>query len=210
MSNPWTTPSKILSDNRKCGASIDLPIQGHCTPTKNCAATCYAKVGFQAFPNSRRKQLWVSEYMAQANLTALIKECKSHESIRLNGSGDLKVEHTINVIRLARSCPDTMFWGMTRKISIAEQLNGREYNLKILVSVDSSSPASVWNDYRGHLCYGPRLATDTVPDDDRIITVFPTHKQGKVKDNIPTHIKDCPAVRHEVEGCLSCNRCSSW
>jgi len=210
MPTTWTKPQHILSENRKCGASIDLPIEGHCCSTPHCKADCYARVGFQAFPASKRKQRWVSDYLAQSDLSQLIIECKTHTSIRLNGSGDLNQTHLLNIIRLARLLPTTMFWGMTRKPNVASFLNTRVLpNLKMLLSVDSSSPSTVWN-YQGPMCYGPRRHNDTVPDDQRIITIFPTHKQGKVKDTVPPEAKDCPAVRHQVSGCLECNRCSSW
>jgi hypothetical protein len=28
--------------------------------------------------------------------------------------------------------------------------------------------------------------------------------------NIPQNPRDCPAVRHTKDGCLSCGRCWSW
>jgi hypothetical protein len=205
----WTKPEHLLSENRKCGASIDLPIQGHCTPTKHCNKDCYAHIGFQAFPNAKRKQTFISQYLTGPDISQLIKECRAHPSIRLNGSGDLNPSHLLNVIRLAKALPNVMFWGMTRKPPIARYLNGKAPNLKMLLSIDASTPESVWKTYKGPLCWGPRHAEDNIPDDPRIITVFPKHVTGKVKD-IPHHPKDCPAVRHTVDGCLSCNRCSNW
>jgi hypothetical protein len=177
-------PTTILSSNTKTGCSINLPIKGHCTPTKNCAACCYAKSGHTALPTNIRKQVWMSQYLKGPSIAQLILETKSRTAVRLSGTGDLSLD-------------------------VAAELNGRLPNLKLLVSVDSSSPDSVWN-YPGTLCYGPRLAGDVVPRDKRIITVFPYHKGGRVINGVPNHKKDCPAVRHVVDGCMSCGRCWKW
>jgi hypothetical protein len=205
-------PTTILSSNTKTGCSINLPIKGHCRPTKNCAKTCYARCGHTALPSNIKKQMWVSDYLKGTDLSELIKECSSRTAVRLSGTGDLQTEHTKNIRRLAKACPNTQFWGMTRKLEIARALNGKLPNLKIMVSIDSSSPKDV-QDYNGVLCWGPRLKDDKVPlKDKRIRTVFPYHFAGKVVDvkNMPTDKRDCPAVRHTKDGCLSCGRCWNW
>jgi hypothetical protein len=99
---------------------------------------------------------------------------------------------------------------MTRKIEIAAAINKPQLpNLRILVTVDSSSPKKTW-DYPGTLCYGPRHPNDTVPNDPRILTVFPAHYSGKTQKDMPQHPKDCPAVWHRVSGCAACTRCYTW
>jgi hypothetical protein len=202
-------PQQILSVNRKTGCSIDLPLKGHCRPTKNCAHACYAKMGPQAFPIACKKHDWTSRYLAGNDLRQLIVEAKQHTAVRLSGSGDLLPKHVPNLIRLAKACPQTQFWGMTRKPEIATRLNNKQPNLHLLVSVDSSSPASTWS-YPGKLCYGPRRAEDHVPADKRIVTVFPRHCTGRIVNNVPDHPKDCPSVRHTAAGCHDCGRCWSW
>jgi len=204
------SPGRILSDNSKCGVSINLPIKGHCRPTKVCVFCCYARTGNTARPASTRKQAWVSKYLRGPDLSGLVEECRNLQAVRLNGSGDLNPEHLPGLVCLAEQCPSTQFWGMTRKTEIANTLNHPKLpNLKILVTVDAASPMETWN-YKGALCYGPRREGDQVPDDDRIITVFPRHFAGKVVGIIPLHSRDCPAVRHTVSGCLNCGRCWNW
>lgn len=205
-------PTTILSENSKTGCSINLPIQGHCRPTKNCSRTCYARCGHTALPVSKNKQRWISEYLKGQDLSELIRECQGRTAVRLSGTGDLLLEHVPNIIRLAIACPATMFWGMTRKVEIANALNGKLPNLKIMVSVDSSTPKETWK-YQGTLCWGPRLKDDRVPlKDKRIRTIFPYHFAGKIvkSHNIPNDKRDCPAVRHTKDGCLSCGRCWTW
>lgn len=203
-------PQKILSENRKTAVSLDLPIKGHCRPTALCFKYCYAKSGPQAYPNSVRKHVWISRYLAGRDLSQLILECRSQIAVRLSGSGDLNACHTAAVIRLARACPGTQFWGMTRKPEIAKSLMSKHLpNLRMMVTVDSSSPAATWR-HDGALCYGPRRQTDSVPPDPRIITVFPRHCTGKVVGNVPHHPQDCPAIRHTATGCHECGRCWSW
>ena len=203
------SPQTILSKNIKTGCSINLPIKGHCTPTKNCAHDCYGKCGHTVYPVSLRKQKYVSDYLKNNDLSRLITECQKRTAVRISGVGDLLIEHVNNIINLAKACPNTMFWGMTRKINIANAINHKLPNLKLLLSVDASSPSSVWN-YPDKICFGPRRANDSVPDDPRIQTVFPRHFAGRIVGPVPYHRKDCPAVRHTVSGCLECGHCWKW
>ena len=216
-------PATILSSNMKCGCSINLPIKGHCNPTKVCSFCCYGRLGHTSRPKAKAKQLNVTRYLAGEDLSQLISEIKGWKAVRLSGTGDLNMCHVPNIIRLADACPETQFWGMTRKMEIAYALNGQRSNIHLLLSVDSSSPKKVWG-YTGLMCWGPRLKTDTVPDDPRIITVFPYHSHGKVVKGMPRHHKDCKAVWHEIEcgkpskslkpsdeyPCLKCGRCWAW
>ena len=202
-------PQHILSKNRKTGTSLDLPIKGHCHPTKNCSHDCYAKSGPQAYPASVRKHTWVSNYLRRGNIDQLTAEARQCTAVRLLGSGDFLATHTRAIVRLAKLAPSTQFWGMTRKPDIARRLNGRRPNLRILVTVDASSPRSTWR-YKGRLCYGPRRSGDTVPNDSRIVTVFPRHFAGRLVGSIPHHRLDCPAIRHTVPGCHACTRCWNW
>ena len=144
-------PQHILSSNTKTGCSINLPIKHHCRPTKNCSKTCYARSGYTALPNSLRKQEWVSKYLSGGDISELIRECSSKTAVRLSGTGDIQTEHLPNLLRLARACPATQCWGMTRKLEIAKALNGELSNLRLMVSVDSSSPKAVWHNIDGCL-----------------------------------------------------------
>ena len=204
-------PTTILSENRKTGCSLNLPIKGHCRPTRNCSRTCYARCGHTALPVSKNKQQWLSKYLKGRDISGLIEECRSHTAVRISGTGDLSLEHVPNILKLATACPQTMFWGMTRKLEIATALNGQRPNLKLMVSVDSSSPTSVWK-YKGTLCWGPRFASDVVPDLKQIRTIFPYHFVGRVvqEKKMPRDLRDCPAIWHRVKGCLECKRCWSW
>lgn len=206
-------PNYILTKNKKCNASIDLPIEGHCRPTRICMHDCYARFGHQAMDNCVRKQQWLSKYLANPDrfggLSRLAEECRPLRAVRLNGSGDLLPAHVPTLVRLAEICPETQFWGMTRKPGIARRINSRLPNLRILVSVDASSPASAWK-YNGALCFGPRQPEDEVPEDPRIVTVFPRHHGGKVIKGMPHHPKDCQGVWHTISGCMACGRCWNW
>ena len=202
-------PQTVLSENRKTGCSIDLPILGHCRPTARCCRDCYAKRGPQVYKNSVLKHAWVSEYLSGNDLTRLIHECARKPAVRLSGSGDLLPAHIPNLIRLATACHETRFWGMTRKPEIARAINKAQLpNLRILVTVDATSPKKTW-DYSGTLCYGPRHETDAIPEDQRILTVFPVHYTGKVGKNVPHDSRDCPGVWNHTQ-CSTCKRCYSW
>lgn len=200
-------PVQLLSNNKKTGVSINFPIKGHCRPTKRCAADCYGKSGHTILPCNIKKQNYLSQYIAEGNITLLTAECSRYLSVRLNGVGDLNPNHLPGLFSLAETCPQTIFWGMTRKVDIAYAINTRGLpNLSILLSVDVTSPKSVWK-YNGAMCFGPRRPEDDIPDDPRIVTVFPRHHAGRVIMKVPNHPKDCPAVRHKVDGCIHCRRC---
>jgi len=202
----------LLSDNKKTGRSIDLPIKGHCCPTRLCIKYCYARTGHQAWPNSRAKQVRISNYLnhfKNKDISELIKECQARTAVRLNGCGDLNPEHVKAIVNLAEQCQMTQFWGMTRKMHIAEALNGIFPNLHLLLTADATSPKSIW-EYQGAMCFGPRRPKDTVPDDDRIKIVFPRHFAGRVSKGMPRHQKDCLAVWHDISGCVECGRCWNW
>lgn len=207
---------KYLSSNSKTGVSINLPL-ANCSPTKVCFKICYAKSGPIAFKNSRAKQIRVSEYLLQSDITELVSECKNYSTVRLNGTGDLLTEQVDSILNLAKSCPSTTFYGMTKKIEIANMINGKLPNLSILVSIDSSSPMAT-KEYKGMKCYTalPTDNLDEVKKDDSIVVVFPYHSHGKIVNKIESEknktTKDCPIVR-DVEGinsCLDCGKCWSW
>lgn len=201
-------PVHILSKNKKTGASIDLPREGHCRPTKVCSQACYARQGHQTRPDALKKQKYISEYLKN-DIKELIEECRGITAVRLNGCGDLLQEHIPAILSLAKQSPQTEFWGMTRKPEIAMAINNKLPNLRLLVTVDATSPKTVWN-YKGGMCFGPRRKTDPVPDDPRIKVVFPRHHAGRVIKGVPEHPKDCQGVYHRISGCLACGRCWTW
>lgn len=203
------SPLKIISENRKTHVSINLPLN-LCNSTKLCRTMCYARQGHMSYPNPRRKQEYVNKYLLGNDITQLIYECSPFSYVRLNGCGDLVKGHLKNITLLAKSCPKTTFYGMTRKPEIAEALNNKLPNLKLLLSVDSSTPKHILKNYTNKICFGPRRACDTIPDDKRIITVFPYHCHGTIVKNISKHPLDCPAVWKQVKGCSECERCWNW
>jgi len=211
MSTPYS-PIKIISDNGKTGCSINFPIKDHCRPTKLCFNSCYARSGSMAWSNTKKKQLYVSNYFADPNndMLQIIVESRVYTAVRLNGSGDMIPSHLKNILKLARTCPNTQFYGMTRKPEIASKLNNKLPNLKLLLTIDAETPKEIWKDYKGKLCFGPRRAKDKVPNDKRILIVFPYHCHGKVVKGVSTHKKDCLAVYHKISGCMECGRCWNW
>lgn len=202
-------PAHILSTNKKTKYSLNFPREGHCQPTAICWQSCYGKTGPINWSNSRRKKTYVSQYLLGNDIGTLLEECRSELAVRLAGTGDLLQGHLPNLFKLAELAPDTQFWGMTRKLDIASRINGVLPNLKLLVSVDASSSEDYWA-YDGRLCFGPRRAGDAVPDDSRIVTVFPYHFIGRIVGQVPAHKKDCPAVRHTIKSCSECGRCWKW
>lgn len=204
-------PNRLLSTNMKTGdGSINLPIVDHCTnQTQRCSKLCYAKKGTISFSLHVLKSEYLSNYLKQTkDLRQLIGECSVFTSVRLNGGGDLLPDHVPAIIKLARACAGTTFWGMSRNKQVLEEINSAEIkNLSLLYSIDATTPTELWKNFKGGLVFGPRLPGDVVPVDDRIRTVFPYHQGGKVKEDFPRHIKDCRAVYNHDIKCTACKRC---
>lgn len=203
-------PSKLVSANTKTqDPSLNLPIVGHCiNRTQLCNKICYAQTGTLAFSLSVLKTEYLSRYLLGTDLRQLIGECSRFKSIRLNGGGDLLPGHVPAIIKLARACKETVFWGMSRNKNVLKSINGaRLKNLSLLYSIDATTPVKEWKDFQGGMVWGPRLASDKIPEDRRIKVIFPYHSQGKVGEDMPTHYKDCRAVINKELHCNQCRRC---
>jgi hypothetical protein len=198
----------ILSTNRKTAVSINLPVR-NCRPTRRCMAACYACEGPIAWRNSIRKALAVDVALRAGQVEGLIWECRMLQGVRLCGSGDMTLDHVPAVVKLAEACPDTTFWGFTRRREVAEGVNGRYSNLSLIVTFDATSPDRELVGYKGSLAFGPRRPSDEVPDDPRIIVVFPEHHNGRTIPGVAAHPKDCPATRgmNRHHACQRCRRC---
>ena len=70
--------------------------------------------------------------------------------------GVLLLVHVPAVIKLAEACPDTTFWGFTRRREVAEATNGKHANLSLIVTFDATSPDGELQGYEGPLAFGPR------------------------------------------------------
>lgn len=203
-------PRKLISSNTKTeDPSLNLPIVGHCiNQTDICKSTCYAMKGTQAFSVAQLKAEYLSRYLLGTDLRQLIGECSVVKSIRLNGGGDLLPGHVPAILKLAKVCKETVFWGMSRNLEVLKDINGAGLkNLSLLYSIDASTKKEDWEFYDGGIVFGPKLSTDIVPVDDRIRTVFPVHKGGKTEKNVVKHHKDCKSVYDHNIKCSSCKRC---
>lgn len=203
-------PINLLSENEKTNISFNFPIPGHCNySTPICRKCCYFNRGYMRLHPEKKE--YVSNYFLDKNndLLQATCECRVYNAVRIAGGGETLLRHVPNLIRLAEACPNTKFYGMTRDKRVAKKINGVLPNLSMMVSVDASSPKSVW-DYDGKMCFGPRRAMDTVPNDPRILIVFPYHCGGKAVKGVPRHDKDCLAVWKEISGCMECQRCWNW
>ena len=208
LHTPPARPVPILSDNHKTGSSINLPVM-NCRPTRRCAAACYACVGPISWGNSIRKALAVDAALRKGEIEGLIWESRRLRDLRLNGSGDMCPVHVPAVLELARKCPATLFWGFTRVREVAEAINKQQDNLSLIISFDSTSADRVLAGYLGPLAFGPRRPRDPVPEDGRIIVVFPEHHAGHTMHGVPVHPKDCPATRgaERRDACQRCQKC---
>lgn len=200
----FKNPQHMLSGNLKTGVSLNLPLL-NCIPSKRCAESCYACQGHIAMNKAIRKALVIDQMLLDGDLYRLIGECRMYENVRLNGGGDLTLNHVKSVLKLARECPRTIFWGFTRNRPVAQKLNRKLPNLSLVLSFDATSRKEQTHRYRGPLAYGPKRAGEEVPDDRRIVVVFPEHQQSHPDIAIQWHPKDCPGVWGEKLG--ACNRC---
>lgn len=206
-------PTRLLSHNTKTDdPSLNLPILGHClNKTERCETACYALTGPIAMSVSVLKQEYLSRYLRQANdLRQLIGECSVVKSVRLNGGGDLLPAHVPAIIKLAKACKETIFWGMSKNLDVLRLINTAGLpNLSLLLSVDGTTPKSIIENYTGAFVWGPALPGDKIPfGDKRLKVVFPYHQGGKVRDpNMPKTHLDCRAITNKELHCNQCRRC---
>lgn len=205
---------KMLSGNKKTGAALNLPLSC-CRPSARCAETCYAMEGFISSDRAIQHSLVIDRlFRIGEGMVRLIKECRKRKDVRLNGIGDFITDHLPQLFRLVEACPKTIFWGFTRKKEIAVLVNGQYKNLSLVLSWDATHHKSHVRGYKGPLAYGPIQPGEKVPNDKRIIVVFPEHHQKHPHVDILEHKKDCPATRIPIgreylkEGaCQRCQRC---
>lgn len=205
---PLPKPIRLLSENHKTHTSLNLPLI-NCKPTKRCSEACYACVGPVAWPNSIRKALAVDAILREGKIESLTWECQELQTVRLNGSGDMTLQHVQPILNLAGACHKTVFYGFTRNREVAEAINNKLENLSLIITFDVTSPPAELDGYNGPLAFGPRRPEDSVPDDERIVVVFPEHHLGHTIPGIPPHPSDCPATRgmNRYHACQRCRRC---
>ena len=83
-----------------------------------------------------------------------------------------------NLLALVRGCPQTFFWQYTRQLSVAQRLHGASLNLRVILSLDASTPAPTPGTYSGALSYlfSPSCTDMHLPQhllDPRVIVIFP-------------------------------------
>jgi hypothetical protein len=136
-------PSRILSENKVAGWSLNFPIQGTCKPSKLCIKTCYYAAGMTAWTNSLRKQMWCYEECVKDPISfaeEVVKEYRKYSLtyLRWNGGGDLFPESVRALNHIGENHPDVVVWIVTR---IPEMAVGvRNYpNLHLHFSLDKES-----------------------------------------------------------------------
>ena len=131
-----------LSRNAVAGATIEVPIEATCSPTKVCARDCYAASGPQAVPHNLARQYRVLRSMradpiAFAELTAKELERGRHGHLRWNGVGDLTEEAVVAINHLARIRPQTPIWVVTKIPELAAKIEHAD-NVFVHFSLDAS------------------------------------------------------------------------
>ena len=194
----------LLSENYKCGVSIDLPIL-NCRPSRACAQVCYASQGRQYYRAGVVKSLAISRMLIEDPERASRKVATeaAGRTVRLAGSGDILPAHRQFVDCLGDSRVD--WWGFTRRIETHCLLP------RLMFSFDQTSPSRI-RDYmeknvpvrrRAYL----RRPCDPAPETP-VAVIFPVHgPRTRYVDYVPEHRSDCPAIRGRIKGCWECRRC---
>ena len=140
----WHLP--ILSQNSKCGISLDLPV-AYCKPTKACADVCYACQGTQMFYRSIVKSLSVGRMIdADPERVArkIIDEAQGR-SVRIAGSGEILPKHKSlldfvsefggnwwglpNGLKLIGYCHNSCFLSMRRLLPLFWTMSNQKFQL---------------------------------------------------------------------------------
>jgi len=130
----------IISKNRICGETINLPIALTCQPTKVCSKTCYYARDTTAIKNNLQKQTEVF-YLIENNPIHAAKRISKEltgDFLRWNGGGDLTDNTVICINHLAKIRPDVNFWIVTRKPKCALKIKYSK-NVYVQFSLDISS-----------------------------------------------------------------------
>jgi len=198
----------LLSENKKTGHAINLPIK-NCRPSAYCQKVCYACLGPISFDASINRSLLTDYLLSSGDVNGFIYECSALTSCRICGSGDLNIEQAPSIIKIAKACPKTSFYGFTRKREIADGLLKKVKNLFMMLSIDHTTPENVYKGYKGKIAFGPRVKGVDMPKIKNISVSFPEHHRGETVEGIKELDSDCPATRglsHEG-ACLNCRKC---
>lgn len=209
-----------LSKNAVAGATIEVPIEATCAPTRVCAADCYAASGPQAVPHNLAKQYRVQRSIerdpeAFARLVVEHLDRGGHTHLRWNGVGDLTPAAVRAIDAVAALRPELPIWVVTRIPELAAQIAPAP-RVFVHVSLDRESLAR----RDAFLAHGPRnsnyffsyqCARDEVPprgEDIGVSVVF--HRryrpaEGSALDDpalCPLNtLDDCAGA------CAACRRC---
>ena len=198
----WDLP--VLSSNRKCSISLDLPLL-NCLPTSICAQVCYAAQGRQYYRKSVIKALAIdrlikldSEHVARK----MIDE-SAGRNIRIAGSGEILPRHAALLSYIERF--GGSWWGMTRRVDTHQALPS------LMFSIDMTTPESILKYVKTQVPVSRRTYLRRPQDPPSALEVavtFPVHgPQTNYESRVPKHETDCPVDRKEIEGCWSCKRC---
>lgn len=130
----------LISKNRICGETINVPIALTCQPTKVCMSTCYFAKSKTAIENNLKKQTevyWAIETDPIGTAERIAEELQG-DFLRWNGGGDLTEQATVCINHFAKIKPNIPVWVVTRKPQVAHLI---DYNKNVFVhfSLDKSS-----------------------------------------------------------------------
>jgi len=140
----------VLSHNKVCGWSLNLPIYRTCKPTKVCVETCYYAKGGLSWDNSLRKQLRVynsfkRDPQGMARRILMEYDMNRCTYLRWNGGGDLFEESVQAINYIVETRPDVILWIVTRKLEEAAKIK-HDPNKHIHISLDWES-MDKWEKY---------------------------------------------------------------
>jgi len=197
----WNKP--ILSENIKCGVSLDLPVS-NCHPTKICRQICYACQGRQYYRAAVTKSLAVNKLIRDdPERAAMHIACEAAgRPVRLAGSGELLPENRTLVDHL--TCD---WWGFTKRIDTYKAMP------KLMFSLDGSTPDSTLDYIEESVpvdrrCYVRRPQDNPSPLE--VAVTFPSHgARTNYVNEVLEDATDCPAIRKKIKGCWECKKCYS-
>ena len=198
----WDLP--VLSANRKCSVSLDLPMT-HCEPTPVCAEVCYAAQGQQFYRNSVVKALAIDRLIEREpeHVARKMIDEAAGRTIRIAGSGEILPMHAVLLAYVNRF--RGKWWGFTRRVDTHRMIPA------LMFSIDATTDDSVMDYVERNVPVGRRSYLRRPKDPPASLPVavtFPIHGSWtNYTAKTPRHATDCPADRKEVEGCWSCRRC---
>ncbi len=209
---------RILSNNSIAGATLDVPIEGTCRPSKTCTKDCYAAYSRQAMPRMLAHQYRVQHSMEADPVAFAQRVMEEYDRLgltylRWNGVGDLSEAAVQTINWIGQNRPDATLWVVTRKPELAAKVQHFQ-NVYVHFSLDSSSldrreKFLALQPLSRNYFFSYQCERDEIPPANVQASVVFHRKYKLVEGSDPSNPALCPLnlLTDCTGACANCRRC---